>query len=236
MRHLPLFVMLILFAFGPPAGASQLSTPGPEGLPQEPAPFGLATLRLPNSEEKIETAFAALPQSVAGIPQSGQIETADRIQVPYGIEVPASGHRMVLSAIAFERSDFFPPDFTAGDYVAMVLATDDAESTVGARDGDLAWVRAEVSVGIGDKPGTPEVIATLYTLAWGDIDGRWLFTAIADSPERLEALVSAFVAILGGAPATPAPRAGPVAVERIVVTPACRKCLLRESATRRSLW
>ena len=211
MRHLPLLAALILIAIVPLEGATQVTTPDPEALPHATAPLGLTTVPLPDTMGEIETGFAALPPTIAGVAQGDWIEVSDRIQVPYGGEAPASGHPMVLAAISFEWSDFFPADFTAGDYVTMALATDEAESSAGGRDGELAWVRAEISVGVADKPGTPEVSGTLYTLSWGDIDGGLLYTASADSPERLEALVSAFVTTFGGSTATPTPGASPTA-------------------------
>jgi hypothetical protein len=43
----------------------------------------------------------------------------------------------------------------------------------------------------------------MFTLAWGEADSTWLFTAAATSPEKLEALVAAFVIAASGQPGTP---------------------------------
>jgi hypothetical protein len=206
MARVPLLVValaLSLLAVGP--AAAQIATPDPEDLPRAAAPLGLAGVDLPTDEAAIASVFAALPATVGGERQETWITAPDRIQVPYGAADPAFGHPLVLGAISFAAGDFFPADFTAGDYVAMTLAGEEAEAASGGRDGDLAWVRAELSVGVGgEKSGTPAVSRTMHTLVWGAIDGGWVFTAIADTPERLDALVTAFVEACAAASATPA--------------------------------
>ena len=111
---------------------------------------------------------------------------------------------MVLAALSFPGGDFFPPDFTPGMFVAMASVTDDYDATSFGRDGDLVWIRAGTTAGVaGSKPGTPTVSQPMFTLAWGDIDSTWLFTAAAASPEGLDALVAAFVIAASGQSATP---------------------------------
>jgi hypothetical protein len=51
----------------------------------------------------------------------------------------------------------------------------------------------------------------MSTLAWGVVDGGWVFTAMADTPERLEALVVAFVTTGQAGNATPSGAWNPAA-------------------------
>ena len=201
-----LYLLLTMLIVGAIPGTAQMATPDPANLPEENAPFGLAELTIPAGSIEVEAILDEMPATVAGLSQSERIERPDRTGVAYGDEIPAVGYPLEIVVISFERGDFFPGDFTAGDYVAMALATDDVGSTDGGRDGDIVWVRAEITVGIGDRPGTPETIGTRYTVAWGDIDGGWLVVASADTPERLDTLMSAFVDVAGNpdSGATPA--------------------------------
>jgi hypothetical protein len=193
---------LTLLLGGWPA-AARIATPDPASLPEATAPFGLAGVALPDSREAVEALLAGLPAAVDGEFQQPSIAAADRFQVPFG-DPDVLGYPMVIGAVAFAESDFFPHDFTAGDYVAMQLGSGERQLVDGGRDGDLAWLRAEIVAGAGGgKPGTPETQRTLHTLTWGAIDGGWMFTAVADTPARLEALVTAFVAAAAGR-ATPA--------------------------------
>ena len=62
------------------------------------------------------------------------------------------------------------------------------------RDGDLVWIRWETTEAIdGEQTSTPEPSRTLYTLNRGRVGAPWLFGAAADTPQRLDALVAAFV-------------------------------------------
>lgn len=195
--------LLLLLVGGMPV-AAQDATPDPANLPHATAPFDLGGVVMPASPEAVEALFDLLPGSIDGQRQQPWITGGDRTQVPYG-EAMALGHPMVLGAISFAEGDFFPPDFTAGDYVALSLATDELENVAGGREGDIAWIQGEVIVSMGvERTGTPAASQAMHTLAWGELDGGWIFTAIADSPDRLEALVAAFVQSAGGPVATPA--------------------------------
>lgn len=192
-----LYLLLTILIVGAIPGTAQMATPDPANLPQEKAPFEIAELAIPAGSMEVEAILAEMPTTVAGLSRSERIERPDRTGIAYGDETPAVGYPLEIVVISFERGDFFPSDFTAGDYVAMALATDDVGSTDGGRDGDIAWVRAEISVGIGDRPGTPEIIGMRYTMAWGEVDGGWMVIASADSPAGLDSLMSTFVEVAG---------------------------------------
>lgn len=186
-------VLLAALAIGPLPVAAQVATPERDALGHASAPFGLASITLPTGETGIRATFAARPQAIDGLPRSTVVESADRIQITCGDEAPAVGYPMVIAAVSFERTDVFPPDVTPGAYVAMTLATEEHGAVEGGRDGRLAWVRAEITVGIATSPGTPDRVGLRHTLAWGEVDGAWPFTASADTPEQLDALVTGFV-------------------------------------------
>ena len=182
----------------------QIATPDSAPLPDATAPPGLADVALPADAEAIADLFARLPETVAGEEQAAWVQATGRVLVPYGEEDPSFGHLLVLGAVSLEQSDFFPPGFSVRDYVANMLVTAEAGAIEGGRDGTLVWARAETTAGIGgERPGTPEVSRPLYTLVWGDPDGAWLFTAVADSPEDLDGLVNAFVHAANDHLATP---------------------------------
>ena len=204
---MPWLSLVIAFVFvlgGASPSTFEIATPETAPLPDATAPHGLADVALPSDAEAISDLFARLPETVAGEEQADRVQATDRMLVPYGEEDPSFGHPLVLGAVSLEESGFFPPGFSVRDYVSGALATADTGAIEGGRDGTLVWVLAETTAGIGgERPGTPEVSRPLYTLVWGDLDGAWLFTAVADSPENLDALVTAFVRTVSNHLATP---------------------------------
>lgn len=196
MRCLRLVMLaVVLFTLAAAPGAAQVSTPDVSALPQQEAPFGLSGSALPDDADAIEALFGRLPETVAGETARPLERQADRLLAAYGEADPMVGAPLMLGAISFADGDFFPTDFTAGVYVAMASSSSDTGAEGFGRDGDLAWLQATTTVSAeGDKPGTPVASRPLHTLAWGELDGGWLFTAAADTPEGLEALVEAFVA------------------------------------------
>lgn len=204
LRMSSVIMVLVLVFSGAFIASAQVATPDPAALPEAQAPLGLGTIDLPNNAESIEMLFGSLPGNVASESGNPLVHAGDRILATYGREDGVLGAPLVLSAISFEQGDFFPATFTAGDYVAMASQTADAGSTAFGRDGTLVWISGETTVGAeGDRPGTPAVTGPLYTLAWGEIDGGWIFTAVARTPKGRDALVAAFVSAAHGQPATP---------------------------------
>jgi len=177
-------------------------TPAPlNALPDIEAPFGLGCVILPTDRDAIGALFDALPEVIAGEGQSPRVSSVDRIVVSYGETDPRFGSPLMLTALSFADGDFFPSDFTAGDFVSMTSQTDDYEATAFGREGDLVWIQSETTVGVdGDTPGTPDASRVLYTLAWGEAGSSWLFAATAGSPDGLAPLVAAFAAAAGTRP------------------------------------
>lgn len=202
---LPAVLLVICLAIvTAPGGAAQVATPNPAVLPEATAPFGLSAVTLPAPREDMLALLEQLPETLEGERRGPVTEEDGRQRVTWGAEVMPLGHPITLGVLDFPEGDFFPADFTAGDYVGMTLLADDTQVVAADPDGNLVWVRAEIMVG-SLLPGeaTLEVAGTLHTLAWGEIDSAWLFPAAADTPERLEALVRAFVAAGAAEGATP---------------------------------
>jgi hypothetical protein len=206
MRRLVVVVFLLAVVLFPVSAFAQEATPTLPALPEAIAPLGLGAVTLPTGETEIIALLASLPADLDGAPKSGEPAQRDgRVVVTYGESDPSLGPTILMQAVDFTRSDFFPPDFTAGAYVATASQGAESGGSAFGREGNLVWIYAESSVGVDDAgEGTPSVTLPLYTLAWGTPESNWLFSAASFSPETLEALVIAFVQAAGGAPATPA--------------------------------
>lgn len=166
-------------------------------VPEAAAPHGLARIEWPSDAAGIEALFGRLPTRVANEARTGTPteERAGRFVVAYGNDRSGLGPPLIIQAVDVSTGDFWPADWTA-DRVVHALAGG-ADWTVEAvgRDGDLVWIRWRTTAAIaGERSGTPEVGRTVYTLNWGRVGEPWLFGAAADTPERLDALVTAFVA------------------------------------------
>ncbi|MBA2753668.1 MAG: hypothetical protein H0U40_04295 [Chloroflexia bacterium] len=186
-------------------------SPAPSGLPVAAAPFGLGSVVLPNDQAGVEALFDRLPDEMGGEPLSlGPERSGERTVASYGESDPLFGPSLTLQAINFAEGDFFPRDFTGVQFVASAAGTADYGAETFGRDGNLAWVRAETTAAVaGDRPGTPEAARPIYTLAWGELDSPWLFTAAAVDAEGLRTLVTAFVTAATADQATPVPMASP---------------------------
>ena len=205
MRRLLVVAFLLSVAILPVPAFAQDATPALSDLPEAAAPFGLGTVTLPTGEPEIIELLASLPGDLGGAAKGGEpVQRDGRVVVTYGESDPSLGPTILLQAVDFTRSDFFPPDFTAGAYVANASRNTDYGGVAFGREGDIVWIYAESSVGVGEAgEGTPIVTVPLYTLAWGNANSNWLFSAASFSPDTLDALVTTFVKAAGGTPATP---------------------------------
>ena len=91
-------------------------------------------------------------------------------------------------------SNSLPSNWSAAPVVASRFLRGKTEEgvpiTAGGQDGGLFWVREDTFLGIADTGER----APLYRLQWGTANSPWLFVAVADTPEHLDALLAAFVA------------------------------------------
>lgn len=204
--------LLALAALALPTGAYEYqATPAASALPDAEAPFELGSVILPDGPAGVAALFARLPDKVDGEPRSPTLGAeADRVVASYGVPDAMDSLLLSLQVLDFEKGDFFPRDFTVDQFVASVSENADYGTEAFGQDGALAWVRAESSAGVaGSRPGTPDSVRPIYTLAWGNVGSPLLFSAIAATPNGLEALVKAFVATAGIEPPTSSPVASP---------------------------
>lgn len=193
-RALAIVMCCAVFLAWPGTSVGQEASPQALALPDVAASFGLVASSVPADGEGVWAMFAALPATVHGLETNPLVDSADRIRASWGAEDPVFGPPLTLQALSFRDGDFFPTDFTAEQYVTMAAADENAGVVGFGRDGDLVWIQAETMVGVeGDKPGTPEASMTLHTLSWGTLDGEWMFSAMASTPEGLEAVVIAYL-------------------------------------------
>lgn len=186
---------------------AQEPLPQPGALAEVPAPFGLGAADVPSDEAGVKFILARMPDEIDGQPRATEASTVPddgHLVVAYGTKDPAFGYPLILQALDFTKSDFFPTDFTAEDYVNSVSHSADYGAVAFGRDGPIVWVQSQSTAAVaGDATASPASSRPLYTLAWGVSDSNWLFTAASDSPDGLEALVIAFAMVAGGGPATP---------------------------------
>lgn len=175
------------------AGAADIAR-----LPTTPAPNGLGEVTLPADARGIAALLARLPSNVAGQPRTPQLDQAgpERYSVTYG-DGRAGGREYGVQALDVSTGDFFQPGSTAGDVLALRAGKrgepQDIEIIVAAgREGSLVWMQERNTVTYEGK--TSPLLAT----SWGTASSAWLFSAQADTPEAVEALVSAFIAAAKG--------------------------------------
>lgn len=176
------------------AGAADIGS-----LPATAAPNGLGEARLPADARGIAALLARLPSTVAGQPRTPQLDLAgpERYSVTYG-DGRVDGRQYRVQAIDVSTGDFFQPGSTAGDVVALRAAKrgepQDIDIIVAAgREGGLVWVQERTTTTYGSGKTSP-----LLAVSWGTASSAWLFSADADTPEAVEALVGAFVAAAKG--------------------------------------
>jgi hypothetical protein len=200
--------LIMLLLSGSATINAQEATPSPILLPEAEAPYGLASVTLPQTEAEIEALFQAMPAAVAGQQRASTVSIeGDRIVLSYGVVEPGFGPPLYIQAIDLSRNDFFPEGFTTGLYVATVAGIPDFGAMTYGQDGNLAWVLAASSVAVvGENEATPVAERPIYTLTWGYADSNWLFSSAAVDPAGLEALAFAFVLTASAQPipATPA--------------------------------
>lgn len=206
MRCFRLCAFAVAWLLLMPAAAAGEATPPVPALPDEPAPYELGDAILPADREAVLALFATLPGELDGAAARPLEDAPDRVIAAWGEIDPGLGSPPLrLIAMSLAGSDFFPPGFTAGDYIALGCDSGGSEVIGCGQDGQLAWLQVQTTVGIaGEKPGTPDVVVPLHTLTWGTVDGRWLYSAAATTPEGVAAIVTAFLDVATMPAATPA--------------------------------
>ena len=173
MFHVAVLVLVCTLA-GPAVAHAQASTPNAQ-LPARTAPLGLGAVTLPDDAAGITALFGQLPATIAGEPRVERPEhQTDDIVAAYGTLDPDFGPPLRLQAMNFVTGDFFPPDFTAADFVAVATdPTSDYDAVAFGQEDTLVWVRAETTVTVGaNELGTPTTSRTISTHQPHDLHAR----------------------------------------------------------------
>jgi hypothetical protein len=150
-RALVMVMCGLAFLAEPAIAAGEEASPGAADLPEAAAPFGLVAATVPADGEQVWVMFAGLPQTVDGLEMQPLADSEDRVRASWGEEDPLLGPPLMLQALSFRDGDFFPTDFTAGEYVAMASAGEDFGASGFGRDGGRSrWGQARHAGGIGN--------------------------------------------------------------------------------------
>ncbi len=173
---------LLIVACATSEPVSEETSPDPEGstIPEGP-PWGLDTIDQPNTAEAVGDVLDGMPLNVDGIEKT---TVGDRTEVVW----EGDGRTLQIRALPlsdlreFSGSD----DLTVAGYIETLAESGELETIESQDLDDTLTVLAATGRGDG---------VLLYTAAWGDPDGDWLFSVTADTPEARAELVRAFVQI-----------------------------------------
>jgi hypothetical protein len=181
-----------------PDRVGPIPPPDVRDFPTAAAPSGLAAVALPGNVSEVTSLFERLPSEIAGHQRTPQFDrrSPGRSNAGYG-EDPrrtyVKGSLFRVDALDLTLNDFFPPNWTGGQVVAVMAAGQQVEEA--GRDGDLFWLQQEIVDAAG-----PGVGVTVHAVVWGRIDSPWLFSVQADDREHRDALVAAFAAAAASPP------------------------------------
>ncbi len=142
----------------------------------------LLAISLPRDKAEIRAIFRDLPGEVAGRTKAF-VSMLPTPRAGYG-----RGKKEIL-VLAYEAFNLDLSSRTAGEFVPRSAASESMKVDESALDpdGDIAFfVGAEL-------PGGPGQFSVETPIAFfGEPDSRWVFVAIADTPQSLAALIEAF--------------------------------------------
>jgi hypothetical protein len=151
------------------------------------APWGLPDVVPPEEPTDVKALFGRLASEVSGLARS---RPADRgfgfIDVTYGSAPTAP---IVLRAARLDVPPWGSTRLTPLDHLRILRRGDRApEATQLDPDARLVYlISSTVEMSVSER-------RVLYTATWARPNGRWLFIALAESPELRAAAVEAFVA------------------------------------------
>jgi len=172
-----------------PTSSTSREAADPEPLSVEP-PWSLETIEMPDDPETITAVFAAMPGEVDGVPL--EIVESD-VLFPAVSYQNGEGRSLRLSALSITSlREFAGEDMTTREFLAGLADSgeiEDVESNLESSSGEpgLVWIAGSSPLTIDDTTTTE------YVAAWTRVDGAWMFTVAADTPEGLTALVHAFI-------------------------------------------
>ena len=155
-------------------------------LPEAPAPAGLGTVAWLRNVQESSALFERLPSEIAGRRIRARFERVGVgiISTTYGEDPETTGNVMAVTVHDLTAGAFFPPETTAGEFVALYAGGSDWEVLAAGREGDLAWVQWKTG--------------PLYTMQWGNAPSSVVFQAMANDLRELMALVEAMVSAASG--------------------------------------
>ena len=150
-------------------------------LPEAPAPAGLGTVAWLHSVQESSALFERLPSEIAGRRIRARFERVGLgvFSTTYGEDPETTGNVMAVTVHDLTAGAFFPPETTAGEFVALYAGGSDWEVLAAGREGDLAWVQWKTG--------------PLYTMHWGNAPSSVVFQAMANDLRVLMALIEAMV-------------------------------------------
>lgn len=153
-------------------------------LPDVPLPDGLAGVPLPGSDADAEQFMSLMPDEIAGLERdaSSTVAQPNERRLFWGPQA-----NVIFSLVNTRVNWFFPGAPSAGGIIVGHVTDPSWKALAYGQDGDMVWARLVSVQTFEDNP------ALAYTLWWGVADGDWIAIAVADSPEQLDALVSAIV-------------------------------------------
>ena len=176
---------------GPSVTSRDLGSPDPQSLPEALAPGGLGRLRLPADTDGIVAVFGQLPPKVADQSRSTRFDQSgpSEYSASYGEAGAEDCSPLRLRARDVSTGDFYPISWTADVLIAWWTLGADWEVDAAGREGSLFWVQWNTTC--SSEPSS--VVFPVLSLLWGSARSPWVFSAQADNPEELDALIAAFV-------------------------------------------
>lgn len=164
-----------------------------KSLPQGTGPAGLRTGTLPDEADGVIAVLDRLPAEVAGMVRTLQFDQTS----PYRYTaVSGETGPHVCSPLRLQARDISggfalcPRDCTAEHFIAMLALGAGGEAVSAGRTGSFRWVQWSMAC----RTSTSHRISSIFSLSWGHTGSQWVFSAQADTAEKLEVLVTAFMA------------------------------------------
>jgi len=182
---------LRVFIFGPLVFAVLVACGGGGENQADRPPWGLDSIVLPADAESVIAVLQGLPSDVGGLPrQPGVTLSAETLLAAGRAQMNYDEERALTAGIGVitlneVRSFAEDPELTLVDFLGALAGSGEVEVEDQEldRDGTLAYL---VSTGTGDG-------RTVYTIAWGEPEGDWFFSASAHTPDVRRAMVEAFI-------------------------------------------
>jgi len=150
------------------------------------APWGLDNIVMPDTQEAVEAALAALPGEIDGMSRNN---VAGRFEGALGVEYGSA--TLTIRATPLESvSTQIGTELTALEWLEMMASgmEGDVEGVALEADTRLAWI---ASAEEADNE-------TAYLAVWCNPEGLWYFDVVAASPETRLELIQNFIAAAAG--------------------------------------